>query len=76
MVQHHDEWGKTPPHVGGPWVWAPWQHRPTFMLAGAGTPCHFTRRRRPGEPDMINGSACFSKARFASGKDSHDHCPR
>ena len=40
MVQHHDEWGKTPPHVGGPWVWAPWQHRPTFMLAGAGTPCH------------------------------------
>ena len=49
-----DEWGKTPPHVGGPWVWAPWQHRPTCALAAPGTPCHSQEWRRPGEPGKMN----------------------
>ncbi len=29
-----DEWGKTPPHVGGPWFGAPWQHRPAYVGRG------------------------------------------
>ena len=77
MVQHHDDRvGKDPSPRRGAMGLGPMAASANIHVGRGWHALSFTRRRRPGEPDMINGSACFSKARFASGKDSHDHCPR
>ena len=46
---------------GGPWVGAPWQHRPIARLAGAGAPCRSSGKARE-SPALLSFFVCAAFA--------------